>query len=110
MSATRQGVDGRPHPWTWIYTSQSLCIGAYELVESVLDAAADVNAEDDHKHLAIYVAARENLKEIALKLLGAGANVNKVCAGGDTALSVVACNGNITLGRLLLSYSADTNH
>ncbi|GAB5361724.1 hypothetical protein AAMO2058_000737400 [Amorphochlora amoebiformis] len=67
-------------------------------------------AEDDHKHLAIYVAARENLKEIALRLLGAGANVNKVCAGGDTALSVVACNGNITLGRLLLSYSADTNH
>jgi len=81
--------------------------GSYELLEALLKAGADVNAEDAHGKTSLHLAVISgNLKVVSL-LLQAKADVNAQDQNGYTALQFAIVNGNWEAVIILLENSAD---
>lgn len=67
----------------------------------------DVNELNENKETALYIASKYGHHEIAEKLLGYGAEVDKECGQLCGALQVAASNGHTNIVRLLLSQGAN---
>jgi len=72
---------------------QLLISGDYVEVKSLVEAGANVNAQNHAGATALIVASQFGNKEIAELLIKAGANVNARMDSGNTALTVAGrCN------------------
>lgn len=83
--------------------------GAQQVVRSLLEQNADVNAPQADGATALMWAAFRDDLETAELLIGAGANVNAANDYGATALWLACTNGNGALVEKLLQAGADPN-
>jgi ankyrin repeat protein len=81
--------------------------GHDEIVEALLDAGADVNAEDSLKRTAMMIAIRWKQEAIASRLLDAGADPNAKDRSGDPVLSQAIEAQLWTLAHALLDAGAN---
>ena len=79
-----------------------------EIMRSLLENEADVNAENVDRLQPIHVAAREGLVEVVELLLQHGANVNAADVFGNRPLHDAVCQG-LNLVQLLLQHGAELN-
>lgn len=80
-----------------------------DIVQTLIDAKADVNAKDKHGNTALIAAVNSKSNEIVQALLNAGANVNAKNDNGYTALMEAAINHNCEIIQTLISLGADIN-
>ena len=81
-----------------------------ECVPLLLESGADVNAtEADTGYSALMIAIAFNKRETLDQLLKSGADVNIVDQRGDTALTMAAIIGNVTLVKRLLQANCQIN-
>ncbi len=80
-----------------------------EFVRLLLDAGADVNAQDSFYRTALQGAAYQGHSETVRLLLNAGADVNLRSIIYGTALHAAASQGHDETVRLLLNAGADVN-
>ena len=79
-------------------------------MNSVLQAGADVNRTNQQTgQTALMEAASNACTKIAILLIEAGADVNKICARNETALLQFALKSNVQGVRLLLRSGAKLN-
>lgn len=85
--------------------------GQRELIKTLLEAGADVNAasRESMKVTPLASAAAAKQTEIARLLIAHGANVNARAAGGHIPLHEAAANGNVDLVKLLIENGVDVN-
>jgi ankyrin repeat protein/predicted Ser/Thr protein kinase len=83
--------------------------GDERMVVSLLNAGADVNAQNQNGWTALSVAADGGHDDIARLLLAEGADVNLVRNSGVTPLMLATNRGNRTLVEELLSAGAELN-
>ena len=84
--------------------------GDENMVESVLQAGADVNRINRQTgQTALMEAASKGCTKIATLLIEAGADVNLVETFGDTALMVAARNEHFNITKVLIDAGADVN-
>jgi hypothetical protein len=85
--------------------------GHLEVVQRLLDAEADVNADADFGRTALQAAAEGGHLEVVQRLLDAEANVNTAAAiyKGRTALQAAAEGGHLEVVQRLLDAKADIN-
>ena len=80
------------------------------LIQFLLTAGADVNAEDTHGNTRLHFAACNGHAAVAQALLKYDkTNVNVKSPSGWTPLHLVANNGNVAVARLLLEKGANVN-
>ena len=86
--------------------------GFFDLVEMLLAAGADVNAQSDGGTTALILAVspkQEESAKIISRLLEGGAKVNLVSGGGNSALMEAAYQANTAVIEVLLRSGADIN-
>ena len=83
--------------------------GHKDIVQSLLDRGADVNAKDSDGWTALHWAAYNGYEEIVKALVRAGANVDTKNNRGETALHWAAYNGFAEIVQLLLDKGAEVN-
>jgi len=83
--------------------------GCVAVAEALLEAGADVNAQDWLGQTALHFACEKDHSEMAKALVRAGANVNAIDREGLTPLHVACINGDIGLVQLLVDAGADIN-
>ena len=85
--------------------------GHVNIVADLIDAGSDVNiatnANDKALHYAIWIDSPFNRKEIVLKLLTAGADINAKNEGDNTPLILAANYGDKEIVQILLEAGAD---
>lgn len=83
--------------------------GNADLVQILVEAGSNVNAQDSLGNSALHYAAQEQKCEVALLLLQAGANVNMTDSYGNTPLwrAVFSTGEQGNMIKLLLLYGAD---
>jgi ankyrin repeat protein len=80
------------------------------LVEILLNAGANVNAQAEAKITSLHIAAFDGNASIAELLLKAGANVNAIgYRHNNTPLHVAAAHGHLEVVRILISHGADVD-
>lgn len=89
----------------------ALYTGNVALVDSCLDAGANINARDVNEVPAFIIAANSGNQEIVKKLLAAGVNINtrSPMYYSSTALMEVAANQDVGMAELLISNGADVH-
>jgi hypothetical protein len=88
----------------------AVSLGHQEIVQILLDAGADVNAQSLYfGSTPLWIAAGEGHLEIVRTLLDAGADVNAQNDGGTTALSNAASEAQRDIVRMLLDAGADVD-
>ena len=99
-------IDGYGN--TWIHWAID---GGYrqELIRTMIDHGADVNAMNEHNETAIMTACRTGNVDALELLLSVGANVNAMNKHGETALMTACKNGHVDAIELLLSVGANPN-
>ena len=80
-----------------------------DIVQVLLDAGSNVNAENRSGHTALMAAASRGSPEIAQLLLAAGADVNGKDDQGNSALIWAAMIGHASVAQTLLAKGADPN-
>ncbi|KAA8572307.1 hypothetical protein EYC84_002933 [Monilinia fructicola] len=85
------------------------CGGNETIVKLLLEAKADVNAQDDGYDNAFQMASYAEYKEIVKLLLEAKADVNINCGAYSNALQSASYKGNEEIVKLLLEAKADVN-
>jgi ankyrin repeat protein len=86
--------------------------GFLEIVRVLLDAGASVSAVDkrqgeiEGEHRALHYAVMGQNRAVVEAILDAGADVNALTSGGDTALNVAIGRGNLELMQLLVERGA----
>jgi ankyrin repeat protein len=83
--------------------------GSGEIVDALLSAGADVNAEDSVKRTALMIAAFWKHEEIAIRLVEKGSNPNAKDLSGDPVLTQAASSKLWRLGNVLLDSGASAN-
>ena len=78
-----------------------------DIVQVLLDAGSNVNAENPHGGTALMAAASKGNPDIVQSLLAAGADVNRKDHQGYTALIWVAMIGHVSVAQILLAKGAD---
>jgi ankyrin repeat protein len=107
------GID--PNLWDSQYDKTPLHYaverGSNELVQTLLDKNADVNAQADERGTALQTAAARGNIELVRVLLDASADANALAAieAGTTALQAAAEKGSSELVQLPLNAGADVN-
>ena len=76
-------------------------------VEQLLDSGADVDVEDDAKHMPLYYAAEKGYLQIAELLISHGATMD--LPGGDSPLLWACYYGHIDMVKLLIENGANVN-
>ena len=80
-----------------------------EVIEILLKAGSDVNAQDDYNNTALIYAAEKNTFEVVNLLLRAGADVNIKGDYEITALMMAIDQNTFDVVNLLLNVGADIN-
>ncbi|MEZ6118427.1 MAG: ankyrin repeat domain-containing protein [Pirellulaceae bacterium] len=80
-----------------------------ELARRILDAGANVNAQNRYGVSPIMIACQNGNEEIARALLKAGANANDVQRGGETVLMTAARTGKVDVVTRLVEHGAEVN-
>ena len=101
-----RGGTGPPHVWP-MYSAAAR--GYLEVVRLLLEAGADVNAEDQDGSTALMIAAHNRHLEVVRVLLEAGADKNAARQDGATALFAAAFSGQLEVVRMLIEAAADKN-
>ena len=85
-------------------------IGHIEIIELLINAGADVNAQNEESATALIEASyiHNNLEVIRL-LINAGANVNAQDYDGNTPVIIASKRGNLGLLGLLINADANVN-
>jgi ankyrin repeat protein/predicted Ser/Thr protein kinase len=83
--------------------------GDLAIVNSLLDAGADVNEQDSDGWSALIGAVDRGHAEIARLLLDRGADANAARQSGVTALIIAASRGDQQTVEMLLSHEAEVN-
>jgi uncharacterized protein len=83
--------------------------GNKEVVRSLLQRKANVNAPQSDGATALHWAVRSDDLELADVLIGAGANVSAANRDGATPLLLAAVNGNAAMIEKLMKAGADPN-
>ena len=79
----------------------------YDIVQVLLDAGSNVNAENPYGRTALMAAASRGNRDIVQSLLAAGADVNRKDHQGYTALIFAAMIGHPSIAQILLANGAD---
>ena len=79
----------------------------YDIVQVLLDAGSNVNAENLYGRTALIAAASRGNRDIVQSLLAAGADVNSKDHQGHTALIFAAMIGHPSIAQILLAKGAD---
>jgi len=79
-----------------------------KIVQTLINAGANVNQKDTEGNTAIKIAADYSLLKIVQTLINAGANVNAANNKGDTAL-MGAAGSNLTIIQALIKAGANVN-
>ena len=79
----------------------------YDIVQVLLDAGSNVNAENLYGRTALMAAASRGNRDIVQSLLAAGADVNRKDHQGHTALIFAAMIGHPSIAQILLANGAD---
>mgnify|MGYP003953180329 CR=1 FL=1 len=83
--------------------------GHTEIVQLLLDRAANVNQANNNGWTPLLIAAEKGHTEVARLLLERGANVNQANNNGWTPLLIAIHHDHAELARLLLDHDADVN-
>ena len=83
--------------------------GYEETLKNLLDAGAQVDALDLHKHTALFLAAAKGHKGCCSELIKRGANLNGRNIHGTTILEVAAGAGHINIVHQLVEAGAEVN-
>lgn len=81
--------------------------GHYDIVSTLLDRDADINATSPDQGTALYAAAGNLENRIVKLLLNRNANVNLIGGPGRRALNIAAFSGNIEAVRILIERGAE---
>ena len=81
--------------------------GHWDVVKSLLDKGADINARADNGVTALMMASYEGAVGVVKLLLNKGAEVNDKSNNGFTALLMAVGNGNLDVVKSLLEKGAD---
>src|SRR5882724_8200363 len=81
--------------------------GRLNVVRSLLDSGADVNAREQENETPLMYAAVEGHTEVALLLISRGADVNAASVNKETALGRAAMRGRNETVEALISKGAD---
>ena len=79
----------------------------YDIVQVLLAAGSNVNAENPYGRTALMAAASRGNRDIVQSLLAAGADVNRKDHQGHTALIFAAMIGHPSIAQILLAKGAD---
>ena len=80
-----------------------------DIVQVLLNAGSDVNAENRSGHTALMAAALRGNPDIVQSLLAAGADVNRKDHQGHTALIFAVTMGHPSIVQILIARGADPN-
>lgn len=80
--------------------------GNYDLVEKLLSQGADINACNNQKETALFIAVDEGYSGVVELLLERGADPKLSDENGDTALDIARYHGYKEIENILLSYGA----
>ena len=83
--------------------------GNYEIVKTLIEKGADVNAKDELEITALMWASAWGRTEVAKLLIKNNADVNAKDSNGWTALMKASVNNNFETSELLLEKGADVN-
>jgi ankyrin repeat protein len=85
--------------------------GNVELVQTFLDHGADLDEAEsgNPEHTPLMYAGEHGFIEIGELLLAKGADINKVDAYNDPALSVAAFHGELEFVKMLVEHGAELN-
>jgi ankyrin repeat protein len=83
--------------------------GHAEIVELMVSAGADVNAENENQETPLHWATRRKHLEAGKMLVATGANVNAKNDEGETPLHIAAAGCDADLVGLLVAAGADVN-
>jgi ankyrin repeat protein len=78
-------------------------------VKQLLDAHADVTAQDKDKFTALHWAAHRGSAEIVKMLIDAEANLNTRDKDGNTAIHIALEQSYLSIARTLIDAKGDTN-
>ena len=105
LDPNRRGPSPQPE---WPMFSAA-ALGYLEVVRMLLEAGADMNAENQDRSTALMFAAHNGHLEVVQVLLEAGADKNAAKQDGATALMFAAHNGHLEVVQVLLEAGADKN-
>ena len=99
--ANNRGVT----PLSWL--SCTSVLGRGLMVETLIQARADVNKEDSDKHTPLWWASGYNRIETVRALIASGADVDAANHDGITPLSIAAARGHAAVVHELIGEGAD---
>ena len=88
---------------------QSVKAGDYAEVKRLIEAEADVNAQDNNGFTVLMLASANGHIDVAQLLIEEGADVNAQDKIGATALIVASRRGQTYIVKLLIEAGADVN-
>ena len=83
--------------------------GHLDFARVLIEAGADVNAEDNYGFTPLYICAEKGHLDFARDLIEAGADVNAKEDNGWTPLYMCASEGHLDVARALIEAGADVN-
>ncbi|CAL4065590.1 unnamed protein product, partial [Meganyctiphanes norvegica] len=108
---TREALNNGADPNIWCGHNPALIRAARDgmlyIVQALVAAGADLNAQSEVGNSAVHVAARAGYEEIVLHLVECGAEVDSVNKYGVTPLQLALAYGKPHIARTLIRKDAD---
>lgn len=92
-----EDLQGDAQPW--LRDGQTVPEGFAEVVAALSVARAQVNRVNVYRWTPVWSAANRGMTEVSAALVGAGATVDGLCYGGDTAMRC----GRVEVAAMLLA-------